>query len=59
MFAGRRLGLNHDLTSGDMNGDVESRAAVHEHAAEQTFDGVTSAQHGDAVAQIVNRPRSE
>lgn len=31
------------------------RAAVHEHAAEEAFDSVAAAQHGDTVAQVVNR----
>ncbi|MNT14391.1 hypothetical protein D3C72_1493940 [compost metagenome] len=59
MFAGRRLGFNHDLPGGDMNRDVEGRAAVQEHAVEEAFDSIAASQHGDPVAQVVNRLRRE
>jgi hypothetical protein len=38
-----------------MNRDVERGAAVHEHAAEQAFDRVSSSQHGGAITQVMDR----
>ena len=51
------LRLDDDLAAGDMDGDVERIAVLADRASEQSFHRVRAAQHGDAVAQGMDRAR--
>ena len=54
LFGDGRLGLDHDLVAGEMQGDIEKRAAFHQRHAEQSLHRVEPAQQGDAVADGVH-----
>src|SRR3546814_12701373 len=59
LVMGCRFGLDHDQRSGEMDGDVERRDALHQGEREDALHRVGAAQQGDAVAQGMDRLRAE
>ena len=57
MFVGCRLCFEDDLITGHVKPDIEASDLIHQSAVENALDRIRSTQHGQAIAEAVNRRR--